>query len=172
MREYSVDPFDSLRVSEIMAQPVETLGAGSSIDDAVRYFTAPGAPSRHKCYPVLDEGGRVVGMLARSDVLRWAVQGWPAGQTLRDATAGQELVAGYEDELAGQVADRMVAHDVSRIPILRRSDGGLAGLVGRRDLLRVRTRSLQHERERETFIRLRLRPRRQAQAAPETSLHG
>ncbi len=153
-REYIVDPFEIIRVAEIMARPVDTLAAEMPIGEVIAFFTDDTTP-RHKSYPVVDASGCVVAMVARSDVLRWTVKGWPAGQTLREVLPDQELIVGYEDELVGQLADRMAAVDVSRVPILRRDDDGLVGLVARRDLLRVRANAIRHEKEREALIKLR-----------------
>jgi CIC family chloride channel protein len=82
------------------------------------------------------------------------VNGWPAGTCLREVLAGQDLVTAYEDELVGVLADRMAAAGVGRVPVLRRGDGRVAGLVARRDLLQVRATVVHHEQERKTFIRL------------------
>ncbi len=158
MREYVVDPFETMRVGEIMAKPVESLTADMPIGEAIQFFTAPDAPRRHKSYPVVEADGRVIGMVARSDALRWTIAGWPAGQSLRDVAAARHLVTGYEDELVGQLADRMAAADIGRVPILRRGDDALVGLVARRDLLRVRATVLRQERERDVLLRLRRRP--------------
>ncbi len=154
MCEYVVDPFETMRVANIMASPVDSLDADTSVGEAVRFFTAADAQRRHKSYPVTDTHGRVLGMVTRSDALRWTMGGWPLGQTLREVVADQELICGYDDELAGALADRMAAADVGRVPILRRADGTLAGLVARRDLLRVRATAVRHEREREVLLRL------------------
>jgi chloride channel protein, CIC family len=158
MHEYNVDPFETMRVSEIMAKPVDWLAANTPVNQVTEFFTAPDAPPRHKSYPVVDIDGRLIGIVARADALRWTRDGWPAGQSLRDLLAGQDLVTGYDDELIGQLADRMAAAGVSRIPILRRADDALVGLVARRDLLRIRASVLGHEREREVLIHLRARP--------------
>jgi chloride channel protein, CIC family len=64
------------------------------------------------------------------------------------------LVFGYDDELAGHLADRMAATEIGRVPIVNRRSGLLVGLVARRDLLRVRANVVRHEREREALIRL------------------
>jgi CBS domain-containing protein len=155
MREYIVDPFETMRVYEIMARPAETLPADMSIGDVVKFFTTEGPPKRHKSYPVIEADGKLVGIVSRSDLLRWTVEGWPAGQLLRDVVLEQELTVGYEDDLVGRLADRMAAADASRVPILRRGDGAVVGLVARRDLLRVRAQGLRHEVEREVLIPLR-----------------
>jgi H+/Cl- antiporter ClcA/CBS domain-containing protein len=153
MREYIVDPFETMRVAEIMARPAETLPTDMPIGDVVAFFTEDPA-SRHKSYPVVDTGGVLAGMVSRSDVLRWTVEGWPTGQVLRDVVSEQELTVGYQDDLVGRLADRMAAADASRVPI-RRGDRAVVGLVARRDLLRVRVQGLRHETEREVLIPLR-----------------
>ena len=155
MREYIVDPFETMRVADIMAQPVDTLPGWMPVKDAVAFFTAPDAPVRHKSYPVVDEAGRLHGMVARADVLRWTRDGWPAGQSLADVVDDSDCISGFSDELVGQLADRMAAADAGRVPILQRSGGMVVGLVARRDLLRVRTAAVGHEREREALIRFR-----------------
>jgi CBS domain-containing protein len=154
MREYIVDPFETMRVSEIMARPAETLPADMPIGDVVKFFTAEGPPKRHKSYPVIENDGKLTGIVSRSDVLRWTVEGWAAGQLLRDVVSEQELTVGYDDDLVGNLADRMAAADASRVPILRRGDRAVIGLVARRDLLRVRMQGRRHETEREILIRL------------------
>src|SRR6185437_10003786 len=57
MREYIVDPFETMRVADIMAHPVDSLPADMPIAGAITFFTAPDAPRRHKSYPVIDAGG-------------------------------------------------------------------------------------------------------------------
>jgi len=159
-REYIIDPFETMRASDIMARPVDNLAAAMPVRDVVAFFTEPGAPARHKSYPVVNADGRPVAIVARADVLRWTMVGWPAGETLGEVLSDQELVVGYDDELAGAVADRMAGARIGRLPILRRSDNTLVGLVARRDLLRVRANVVHQENKREALIRLL--PRRSA----------
>jgi len=154
MREYIVDPFETMRVAEIMAQPVDSLPATMPVGDAVAFFTAPDA-ARHKSYPVIDETGRPTAMVSRADTLRWTMSGWPSGQTLGEQLADCDLLVGYDDEMVGSLADRMAAADLGRVPILRRADGAVVGLVARRDLLRVRASGVRHERERSVLLRFR-----------------
>ena len=153
-REYVVDPFETLSVAAIMARPAEAIpGTWTVTETLAFFFMTPGTPRRHKSYPVTDEEGRVIGMVGRSDALRWIGNNPPAHTLLRDQIAGQDLVFGYDDELAGHLADRMAATEIGRVPIVNRKSGLLVGLVARRDLLRVRANVVQHEREREALIR-------------------
>jgi CIC family chloride channel protein len=91
---------------------------------------------------------------SRADALRWLRDEHALTGLLREQIAGQDLVVGYDDELAGHLADRMTNTDIGRVPILSRESDSLVGLVARRDLLRVRTNMVQHEREREVLIRV------------------
>ena len=162
-REYVIDPFETERVRDIMARPAHSLPASWTVAETLTFFTAPDAPRRHKSYPVTDEVGRVIGMVSRADALRWLRDEHSTTTPLREQVAGQEIVIGYDDELAGQLADRMTAEDVGRVPILERKSQALVGLVARRDLLRVRTNMVRHELEREALIKV-LPPRRQEEA--------
>ena len=157
-REYVIDPFETIRVADIMARPAQSLPAHWTVAETLTFFTAPDAPPRHKSYPVVDTHNRVIGMVSRTDALRW-LGNEDAERHLREQVTGQELVVGYDDELAGHLADRMSFTDHGRVPILSRETRALVGLVERRDLLRVRTNMMRHEREREALIRVFPTPR-------------
>jgi H+/Cl- antiporter ClcA len=157
-REYVIDPFETIRVADIMARPAQSLPAHWTVAETLTFFTAPDAPRRHKSYPVVDAHNRVIGMVSRTDALRW-LGNEDGERLLREQVTGQELVVGYDDELAGHLADRMSFTDHGRVPILSRATGTLVGLVARRDLLRVRTNMMRHEREREALIRVFPGPR-------------
>jgi len=150
-REYSVDPFQLIRVQEIMATPVDTLPADMPVGEVVKFFTTPDAPRRHKSYPVVEASGRVVGLVSRTDALAWMMDAHRTG-TLAEQLAGRNLVIGYEDEIVGVIADRMAETQMGRLPILRRNDSSLVGLVARRDILRVRATVNSEERDREALI--------------------
>jgi len=152
LREYIVDPFELTRVGDVMVARVDTLPAVMPVEDAVAFFTDEAGGPRHKSYPVVDAAGRPVGMVARADVLRWTMSGWPRGTTLGDAVSGLPLVTGHPDELVGRLADRMTEADAGRVPVIRREDGVLVGIVARKDLLRVRARLRTEEMERARLL--------------------
>jgi len=141
-REYSVDPFLNTRVADIMIRNVDSLTAMMKVKDAVRFYSADA--SRHKSYPVIDDKGRVLAMISRAAALSWLGDPEVQELTLAEAVDGRPLLSGYDDEIVGTLADRMIAHDVGRVPILSRATNRLVGLVSRRDLLKVRA-SLAHQ---------------------------
>lgn len=152
-REYGIDPFLDTRVRDVMTHPVNTLPGDMTIADAVAFFANVDDGYRHRSYPVVDVLHRPVGMITRSNILRWVRDGWPEGAVLQGSL--NEPVVGYADELVGDLADRMAASDIGRVPIVERGSGRLAGLVARRDLLRVRARVWAQERERAALLALR-----------------
>jgi len=153
MREYAIDPFLQTRVEQIMARPVHTLAGSIPVEEAIAFFMAAEGPKRHKSYPVIDEREQLIGMVSRADVLRWSREGWEDARTLAELQSG-DVFAGYDDELAGHLADRMAAADIGRVPIVERETGRVVGLVARRDLLRVRTLVIRHERRRRRLLKI------------------
>jgi CBS domain-containing protein len=141
-REYAVDPFLNSRVAEIMIHDVDCLPSTMKVAEAVRFYSAD--IPRHKSYPVTDGKGRVLAMISRASALSWAGNPEVQSLILAEAVEGMPLLSGYDDETVGALADRMIASDVGRVPILSRATHKLVGLVSRRDLLKVRA-SLTHQ---------------------------
>ncbi len=148
VREYSIDPFELLRVSDVMVREVDTLPAAMPVDEAVSNFSGEGRRS----YPLIDEDGRVAGMVARADLLRWSAEDSHEDQTLFDRVSDRSLTVGYADEPVSHLADRMVLADIGRVPILDRDSQRLVGLVARKDLLRIRATAKSAEVNRVAFF--------------------
>jgi CBS-domain-containing membrane protein len=163
VREYSIDPFELLRVAEVMVSEVDTLPAAMKIDEAVAFFADEA--HRHKSYPILDAAGIVAGMVSRADVLRWRAEKPHDDETLFDRVSDRSLIVGYADEPVSHLADRMVAADVGRVAIVARGKQHLVGLVSRKDLLRIRATAKSAEASREAFF-VRRQP---AQTASEAA---
>ena len=149
-REYKVDPLQLARVADVMVKDVETLPASMPIEQAIAFFT--GSAKRHRSYPVVDGRNRVVGMTDRSDVLRWMAEGTPEHRTLDDMISDAAVVVGYPGEVVADLVNRMVAHDVGRVPIVEAATRRIVGLVARRDLMRVRAASRRQDFERQSFF--------------------
>jgi len=148
VREYSIDPFELLRVSDVMVREVDTLPAAMPVDEALSNFSGEGRRS----YPLIDEDGRVAGMVARADLLRWSAEAAHDDQTLFDRVSDRSLTVGYADEPVSHLADRMVLADIGRVPIVDRDSQRLVGLVARKDLLRIRATAKSAEVNRVAFF--------------------
>ena len=149
-REYGVDPFEVMRVGEIMASPAETLPASMTIKQTIGFFES--GQDRHKSYPVTSGNGRLIGLISRGDVLRWMRDGATGEELLGDVAL--EVATAFPDETAGQLADRMAQGRFSRVPVIAREDRKLIGIVTRHELLRVRTLALQAEQARQGPVKL------------------
>ncbi|HEY5225260.1 MAG TPA: chloride channel protein, partial [Methylovirgula sp.] len=144
-REYSIDPFELMRVSEVMITEVETLPSGMKIDDALAFFT--GHDKRHSSYPVVDGNRHVIGMVARSDMFSWVREPTHDASTLFDIVSATSLTVGYPEEMIISLVDRMMLNDVGRAPVIDPA-GKLVGLVARKDILHVRAQTRVSEKQR------------------------
>ena len=101
--------------------------------------------------PVLDEAGRMVGIVSEMDVLRDAFtadprasmrpveqETGPAPRTVAEVMT-ERVLSVPESADVQQIAELMMSTGVKSVPVTR--DGRLAGIVSRRDLLGVLARS-------------------------------
>lgn len=148
-REYTINPYELTRVSEIMTRDVDALGADTEARAAADYLTA--RLDRHRMYPVVDAKGGLIGAVTRGDVLRWRMEDGAATSTLFDLVSDTSTPVAYPDEIVARVADRMVSDDLGRMPVVDRETRRLVGLIARRDLLRVHDSASDQESVREAF---------------------
>jgi CBS domain-containing protein len=145
-REYSVDPFLNCRVADIMVRIVDSPPAAMTVAAVVALHS--GGSARHRSYPVIDDGGRVLGMISRANALDWASDPEVQSIMLAEMVDSASLLTGFDDEIVGGLADRMIMNDIGRVPIVSRTTHKLVGLVSRRDLLKVRARLAHQETSR------------------------
>jgi CBS domain-containing protein len=145
LQEYTVDPLDFLQAGQIMTPDPATLPATMTVPDAARFFADRAI---HRSYPVVDEEGGLLGLVSRSDALRWHVEGGPLDATLGGALSDASQPVAYPDSPIGDVADLMVDTGIGRIPIVDPSSGRVLGILSRHDLLKTRNVRRQAEVER------------------------
>ena len=118
-------------------------------------------------YPIVDSNNRLLGAVTRADALRWRVEKGAEPRTLFDVISDASIPIAHPDQIIGRVADRMVAEDLGRVPVVERKTQRLVGLIARTDLLRTRAATRSLERDREAFY---TRPRRKTLSpeAPES----
>lgn len=146
LQEYGLDPFATMRVGEVMIRNVETLNGADLVADTVAAFAS--GRRRHRAYPVTDAEGRCLGIVGRSDILRWSRGDAEDGANLAEILADRELFHAAPEELVSDLADRMAAEDYSRVPVVDQESRCLLGLMTRKNLLAARGRMLREERER------------------------
>ena len=107
---------------------------------SVRTWIARRAPgSGHQGFPIVDGGGRLIGVLTRRDLLD---PDNAASARVRDLIRRPVAVV-YEDSSLREAADHMVQENIGRLPVVSRSEPGKPiGMLTRSDLLAAHRRRL------------------------------
>jgi H+/Cl- antiporter ClcA len=152
-REYSVDPLAVLRVGEVMDTQPPVVPASMKVTElSDRIAHRDPQLSRRQALAVLDEEGRLVGIITRGDVLRAIEQGADGDTTVLDA-GSRRLIVTYPDELLGEAVTKMLREDIGRLPVVSRDDPRrLLGYLGRAAVMAARLRRLEEEHVREQGI--------------------
>lgn len=124
---------DRPRVRDYMATDLVTLAPGMEINHAMQVLL----DGRFSGAPVVDEAGRLVGVLSKKDCLKAALQAsywrdW--GRTVADCMSTQVETLPAEMDIVA-AAEALLASDYRRFPVLQ--EGRLAGQVSRADILRA-----------------------------------
>lgn len=136
LQEYTVDPLDLLQAGQLMTPAPQTLPSTMTVSDALDFYTAD---ARHRSYPVVDHEGRLVGLVSRTDALRWQADHSPSRITLGEAISDVEQPVAYPDTPGGVVADLIIETGIGRIPIIERENHKVIGILSRQDLLKARS---------------------------------
>ena len=136
LREYTVDPLEFLQASQLMTGDPATLPGKMPLIDAIRFFATD---AQHRSYPVVDDRGRLLALVSRTDALRWQV-GENAEGTLGEALSDAATQYAFPDTPTAEVADMMVDSGVGRVPVVDPESRRVVGIISRQDLLKVRVR--------------------------------
>ncbi len=148
VQEFAADPYDLARVGDVMATSVETLPADMPVEQAVAVLEA----GRHRVYPVVDPGGRPVGLVTRGDALRWIVEGGCEREPIDRHMAGGLPAIVHPGDVVTHAVDVMLAADQGRLPVTDPVSGSLVGLISRKDLLQVRAGVARLENDRQAYF--------------------
>ncbi len=148
--EYSVDVFELARVGEVMFRHPPTIPAATTVAElSDRIARGDPAVSHRQATIILDEAGRLAGVITRGDILR-ALQKGTAATTTVLAAAKPDLVLAYPDETLHDAISKMLKHDLGRLPVVDRADTGkIVGYLGRAGILAARTKLNEEEELRE-----------------------
>lgn len=145
-REYSIDPFELARVSEVMDKDIPTVPASlklSELSDRI----ASGDPelSRRQGTLIVDEQNHLVGIITRGDIVRALRLKQAATMTVAEA-GHTDLTVAYPDEPLHAAVTKMLNRDIGRLPVVRREDPRrVVGYLGRAALLAARMRLYEEE---------------------------
>ena len=135
LQEYSVDALDVLQARDLMTANPQTLPGEMSVGDVIDFFQNV---AHHRSYPVVDRSDRLLGLVSRSDVLRWEVEGFEQSASLVESLSDAAQPTAFPETLSGVVADLIVQSGIGRIPIIDAETRKVVGILSRQDLLKAR----------------------------------
>jgi CBS domain-containing protein len=137
----------SVKVTEIMSQPVITVTPGTGIKAAAELLVEHGISAM----PVVDSTGALVGIVSEADLIPIETRPDPRSQAtplaptagttpqkVADVMTRDVVVVDAQSEVA-QAARAMLSADVKRVPVV--SARRVVGIVSRRDLVKIIART-------------------------------
>ena len=150
VREYRVDPFVLTRVDEVMTRNVQTVPASMTLQGAVSFLTAP--ERHHPSFPVVDEDGRVLGIIDPPSVMNWRRSGKHRKATLGELLSGTRILVADPDEYLESLAEKMMKANVAHMPVVDPESGALVGYIGWKDLMQARQKVRTEDQDRAAFL--------------------
>ena len=135
LQEYSVDSLDLMQAGELMTRDPKTLPGTTTVAEALAFFREK---AKHRSYPVVDSERRLLGLVSRTDALRWQSASSADSTTIADALADASQPFAYPNSPSGLVADIIIETGIGRIPIIDPSSRHVVGILSRQDLLKAR----------------------------------
>jgi len=156
-REYAVDPLEILFVREVAQTDFIALSPDTLVRDLEKRFQDGDRPRGQYLFPITDEDGQLVGIVARSEVQR-AAEDKAAdldNLCLADIMNTDPVVA-YPDEPLRVAVYRMASTGLTRFPVVEPDNARkVIGMVSLNDLLKARAHNLEAEQRRERILPLR-----------------
>jgi CBS domain-containing protein len=149
LQEYTVDPLDLNQAGRLMTHDPETLPGTMPVADALAFFREK---AKHRSYPVVDDQKRLLGLVSRTDALRWQSSDYPASATLVETLSDASQPFAFPDSPSSAVADLIIESGVGRIPIIDPATRQVIGILSRQDLLKARRAHRAAETARRQFV--------------------
>jgi chloride channel protein, CIC family len=144
--DYEPDVLRQMTVSDAMVTDAPTVPATMLVREmAERLAKHDPVLSRHQGVLIVDDAGRLQGIVTRGDLLR-AMETDPTGaMTVLQAGSGKVIIT-HKDELLFDAAARMLHAGIGRLPVVDYNDPTrIVGYLGRSGILSARLRQLEEE---------------------------
>ncbi len=149
-QDYEADALTQATVGETMEREAPVIAADTKVGAlAERIARHDPAVARHEALLILDDAGKLAGIITRGDIVR-ALDKDPSGAMSVQEAGKTHLVVTYTDELVSEAAAKLLRFDVGRLPVVDRADERkVVGYLGRASILAARLRRYQDEYVRE-----------------------
>ena len=130
-----IDVMEGVTVDEVMTRNVDTI----STDTKLSEFSEILSKTRHHGMPVLDNQGKLWGIVTVTDLDRAIEQNLPTTTPITEiGTDKSKTMVAYPDESMGEALSRMGIRGVGRLPVVSREDNAhIIGLIRRADIIRA-----------------------------------
>jgi CIC family chloride channel protein len=143
-----VDIMQAVRVDEVMTTEVDTVPTTITLPALARAFER----THHHGFPVLAPDGDLYGIVSIQDLER-AMSGGDVDRLTAGDIATTNLITVYPDEPMSIAIERMAPRDLSRLPVVARSNPRrLLGLIRRGDLGRAYNVGIMQRAERQRRV--------------------
>jgi CBS domain-containing protein len=114
--------------------------------------------TRHQGLFVVDEAGKLAGVITRADMMR-ALEKDPSGAMAVLEAGSRDPMVAYPDEVLYDAAARMLRANIGRLPVVSREDPTrVVGYLGRAQVMAARLRRLEEESVRDPGWMRRRKP--------------
>ncbi len=148
--EYAVDPFELMRVGDVMDGEPPTISARTTIAELSDRIARRDDPlARRHATLIVNDAGDLTGIITRGDIMQ-ALGRDPGGATTVAEAGTTQVIVARSDESLHQALEKMLRHDIGRLPVISPENPvRVVGYLGRAEILRVRRRVLDEEGRRE-----------------------
>ncbi|HET9304915.1 MAG TPA: chloride channel protein [Candidatus Sulfotelmatobacter sp.] len=149
-QDYEADVLSQTNVGETMEKNAPVIPAGTTVKEVAEGIARHDpAIARHEAMLIVDDTGKLAGIITRGDVLRALAKDATGTMTVEQA-GSTKLVVTYADELVSDAASKLLRFEVGRLPVVdRANERTVIGYLGRAQILATRMRRLQEEHYRE-----------------------
>ncbi|HET7125598.1 MAG TPA: chloride channel protein [Lysobacter sp.] len=159
--EYAADYLEQVLVRDACTREVVSLKTKDALGDVRHWMQSGRAEAQHEGYPVVDDAGRVRGLVTRRMLLDPAE---PGNRRIGELSLRPPMVV-HEHHSLREAADHMVAENVGRLIVVGvDAPHPLVGILTRGDILSAHARRLKEAHEGGRHIRWRASSRRAAEA--------
>ncbi|HEX7368876.1 MAG TPA: chloride channel protein [Rhodanobacteraceae bacterium] len=150
--EYAADALEQVQVGNACKRDVRSLKTSDELGEVRRWLGSGRERAQHQGYPVIDDAGRVRGVITRRDLLD---PDKPGLTRIGDMLKRGPIVV-FEDHSLRDASDLMVGENVGRLIVVERDNPThMVGILTRSDVLAANAKRIHEMRDVSRQIRFR-----------------
>ncbi len=147
-RSTAVDVTQGVKVWEVMTEEVDSVSPQRTLQELMTFFEN----TWHHGAPVVDDEGKLVGIVTRKDLLQ-AIRAGTSDQLTVNDIASKQLITVCSEDAVWVALKRMSEYDIGRLPVVECHDRDhLVGMIRRGDVVKAYRLAISRRREREDMV--------------------